>query len=100
MLQLGVDDRLQLPYVRADLFQHGPNDSFAFFQERREQVHGLNLRVSSLARELLRALNGLLGFDRQFVESECHVSTIPFLRAAECFIAPRSVLWPRRGQVM
>ena len=41
-------------------------------QQRRQQMHRLNLRIPRLRRQLLRAGDGLLGLDRQFVESEWH----------------------------
>ncbi len=60
------------PTIGADLLQQRPHDALALVQQRGQQVQRLDLRIASVGGELLRALHGLLGFDRQFVESKCH----------------------------
>ena len=60
----------ELRDVDADLLEHRPHDAVALVQQRRQQVQRLDLRIPRLGRQLLRALHGFLGFDREFVETE------------------------------
>ena len=59
-----LDDGFELPDVRADFFEHRAHDAAVLVQERRQQVDRLNLRIPRLRGQLLRAGDGLLGFDR------------------------------------
>src|SRR5215212_8895968 len=54
-------------------------------------MYSLDLRISGLAREFLCSLHGLLGFDRQFVESKCHDSS---RLSAVGFRPDESASWP------
>ncbi len=76
-IQLGFDNRVELRAVDADFVQKWPRDAFRLCQERGEQMKRINLRIASIGRDLLRSLDGLLGFDREFVESKCHMRFLP-----------------------
>ena len=41
-------------------------------KQRGQQVQRLDLRIAMLGGQFLRALDGFLGFDGEFVESKCH----------------------------
>ena len=41
-------------------------------QQRGQQMQRVDLRIAAVGGQLLGALHGLLGLDRQFVEAKCH----------------------------
>ena len=60
----------------ADLFQHGRNDAFLVFEQRGQQVHRQQLGIAVLGGELVRALDGFLRFDGEFVPTDGHENSI------------------------
>ena len=60
-------------HMQADALQHGGNDAFAVFHQRRQNVHRLQLRIAVLAGEIVRPLHRLLRLYGQFVPTNCHV---------------------------
>ena len=56
----------------ADFFEHGGDHALAVFNERQQQVHGLQLGVAELGGARLRLLHRLLRFDGEFVPTNCH----------------------------
>ena len=53
--------------VGAELLQDGDDDARVLLEQDGEQVLGRELRVAAALGELLRGLEGLLGFDREAV---------------------------------
>ena len=56
----------------ADFFQHRRNDAFAVLDQRRQQMSRREFRIAVLGGELIRALDGFLRFDGEFVPTNCH----------------------------
>ena len=71
-LQFRINDLRKLIAVGPDLLQEGPDHTVRLVQKRREQVQRIDLRIPRPGRKFMRPLHGLLGLDRQFVESEWH----------------------------
>ena len=55
-----------------DLFKHGGDHALAVFDERQQQVDGLQFGVAELGRVRLRLLHRLLRFHREFVPMDGH----------------------------
>ncbi len=70
--EFGVEDALELAYVRADFFEDRADNAVGFGHQRGQQVDRFDLRVAAIGGQFLRALDGLLGFDREFVEPDGH----------------------------
>jgi hypothetical protein len=62
-LELRVDDLLELPDVGPHLLEHRPHNATVFLQQRRKQMHRLNLRIPSLGSQFLRKGHGFLSLD-------------------------------------
>src|SRR5580704_14172678 len=71
--QFGLYDSIKLLAVGADLLHDRREDAFLLRDQRGKQVQRLDLRISAVGSELLGSLHGLLGFDREFVESYGHL---------------------------
>ena len=56
----------------ADFFQHRRDDAFLVFEQRGEQVNRTQLGIAMLGGELVRALDGFLRFDGEFVPTDGH----------------------------
>ena len=52
----------------AHLLQHRNHDPLGLFEDRLDQMLGLQFLVAARLRQLLRGLNGFLGFEGEFVE--------------------------------
>ena len=74
MAQLRRDDLRELRLIRADPLEQRADDALLLADKRRKQMQWLDLRIPRLSGQLLGLLHRLLGFERQFVESKCHVS--------------------------
>ena len=61
--------------ANADLFQHGRNDAFFVFEQRRQQVQRQQFGIAVLGGELVRALDRFLRFDGEFVPTDGHGDT-------------------------
>jgi hypothetical protein len=72
MTQLGGNDLPQLADVGANSLQQWADDAFFFLDQRGEQVDRFKLRIPRVGGQLMRLLQGFLGFDRQFVKTKCH----------------------------
>ena len=68
-----ADQRIGLD---AALFQHGTHDALALAGKRDQEMQRMQGLVSVLLGDLLRLLDGFLGFLSQFVESECHLFSL------------------------
>ncbi len=82
MFELGVNDRRKLTDIRAYFLQHWAHNAAVFLQKGGQEMHRLDLRIASLRGQLLRAGHGLLGLDREFVETEGHVVAVSFQLSA------------------
>ena len=69
---LRLDDPFEVATVDADLFQERPDDSLPLRDERVQEMHRGHLRIATIGGELHGGLHGLLGLDREFVESKWH----------------------------
>ena len=79
--------------IDADPLQQRPDDAFALGQHGGQQVQRLDLRIAAVGRQRLRRGHGLLGLDRQFVETKCHdVSGTPLPRDGRASDRPAYVL--------
>ena len=56
----------------ADFFEHGRDDAFLVLEQRGEQVNGAQLGIAMLGGELVRALDGFLRFDGEFIPTDGH----------------------------
>ena len=56
----------------ADFFEHRRNDAFAVLDQRGQQMERSKFRIAVLGRELVRALDGFLRFDCEFVPTNGH----------------------------
>ena len=54
------------------LFEDGRNNAFLIFQQGRQQVHGQQLGIAVLGRDLIGALDGFLRLNREFVPTNSH----------------------------
>ena len=59
----------------ADFFQHGRNDAFFVFEQRRQQMDRKQLGIAVLGGELVRALHCFLRFYCEFVPTDSHEET-------------------------
>ena len=60
----------------ADLFQHGQNDAFFVFEQRRQQVQGQQFRIAVLGGELVAALHRFLRLHGEFFPTDRHKNSI------------------------
>ena len=56
----------------ADFFQHGRDDAFFVFEQRSQKMERLQFWIAVLGGEFVRALDGFLRFDSEFVPTDCH----------------------------
>ena len=62
--------------TNADLLQHGQDDAFFVFEQRRQQVQGQQFRVAVLGSEVVAALHCFLRFHRKFFPTNRHKNSI------------------------
>ena len=85
MLQLGLDDLLELRRRLTPIFSStGRTMPSSSSNSAASRCSGSICGLPALGGQLLRALHGFLGFDRQFVESKCHDSVDSANPAANC----------------
>ena len=70
-----VGARQKLLRGHADLLQNRNDDAVLVLEQRREHVHGRELGIAVLKREIGRCLDGFLRFDREFVPTNCHIDS-------------------------
>ncbi len=56
----------------ADLFEHGRDDALLVFEQGGEKVERLQFGIAVLGGEFVRALDGFLRFDGEFVPTDGH----------------------------
>ncbi len=72
LLEIGLDNLGKPAAVGADFFEHGAHDAILLAEQAGQQVEGLKLRVLPLLGEVLRPLDGFLGFEGEFIGAEGH----------------------------
>ena len=76
MRQFGLGDPLEVARIDADLLEQRPHDPLPLGKQGPQEMHRCHLRIAVTGRLLHRSLHGLLGLDREFVESKRHAFSL------------------------
>ena len=76
MPQFGVDDPIRAAARLTPILSSiGPTTPSLSASRPASRCSGIDLRIAAIGGQLLCPLDGLLGFDRQFVEAKCHMKS-------------------------